>query len=152
MTTVLMPLPERHAQDHWMKFARCQDHPEPNLWFPEQGSVLAAAKAKAVCRVCPVRVPCLVWAVKHEGRGAHRSQRYGIWGGTTAAERHGIVRKLRNVEMAAWAPVLVGMFAELDADFERQRVESLARKTRIESTREWNGPPWAPLDKTGDDA
>lgn len=35
--------------------------------------------AKAICRVCPVRVPCLEHALAVED--------FGVWGGTTAAER-----------------------------------------------------------------
>ena len=38
------------------------------------------AKAKAVCRLCPVRVRCLDYALRN-------SIRYGIWGGLGGEER-----------------------------------------------------------------
>lgn len=37
--------------------------------------------AKAVCRSCPVMAQCLNWALTV-------GEPYGIWGGTTPAERH----------------------------------------------------------------
>lgn len=44
---------------------------------------------RAMCAACPVRTPCVEDALRHEG-DASRHLRFGIWGGTTPAERHAI--------------------------------------------------------------
>jgi WhiB family redox-sensing transcriptional regulator len=45
------------------------------------------ARAKSVCLRCPVRNPCLDWALRV-------GEPYGVWGGLTADER----RRLRAAE------------------------------------------------------
>jgi WhiB family redox-sensing transcriptional regulator len=60
--------------------AACTEVGDPNLWFPEQGDTNKAAKAKQVCRGCPVREQCLTWALTTNERG-------GIWGGLGEVER-----------------------------------------------------------------
>jgi len=72
----------------WRDDAACR-HLDPELFFPI--SALGAAlpqieAAKQVCRHCPVRVPCLRWALD-------TGQDAGIWGGATEQER----RLLRQV-------------------------------------------------------
>ena len=52
--------------------AACASH-DPELWFSD--SPQDAAQAKAICRGCPERVPCLSGALR-------RRETYGIWGGT----------------------------------------------------------------------
>ncbi|MGP7998331.1 MAG: WhiB family transcriptional regulator [Streptosporangiaceae bacterium] len=42
-----------------------------------------AGQAKAICHACPVREPCLAWALSH-GISS------GVWGGTTDEERRAI--------------------------------------------------------------
>lgn len=110
MTAVLVP--DRHAMDDWVKYARCNGHPNVEWWFPPREGDYT--NARPICRGCPVRVPCLVQGIKQEGLGATRSQRHGMQGGTTPTERMGIARKLRTVALAAWGPVLVGILADLD--------------------------------------
>lgn len=107
-------LPDRHAADHWQRFGACIDHPDPDLWFLERGRG-GYDTARAVCHDCPVRVPCLIQGIKSEGVDATASQRYGMWGGTTPAERQRVMRALREEPMAAWAPVAVDLLAKLDA-------------------------------------
>lgn len=66
----------------WRALAACLDA-DPDLFFPAstEGPVATqAAEAKRVCRACPVRVPCLDWALLH-------SLGYGIWGETDPGER-----------------------------------------------------------------
>jgi WhiB family transcriptional regulator, redox-sensing transcriptional regulator len=43
----------------------------------------AEADAKAVCRTCPVRVPCLDFAMA-------TNQDAGVWGGTSEEERRAL--------------------------------------------------------------
>ncbi|NKR53085.1 WhiB family transcriptional regulator [Rhodococcus hoagii] len=57
----------------------------PDLFFPEQRETAKAAKALQMCRSCPVRTQCLDLAIR-------RREKFGIWGGTTPAERERIRR------------------------------------------------------------
>ena len=82
--------------------AACNGHPT-DWWYPigstaeevELGSKRTlkeaeqdAAKAKALCKVCPVCQDCLDYSVDY---GEH----YGIWGGLSARKR-GTIRKHRK--------------------------------------------------------
>lgn len=51
---------------------------EPDSFFPEKGG--STRKAKAVCRGCPLAVPCLEYAIDH-------GERFGVWGGLSERER-----------------------------------------------------------------
>jgi WhiB family redox-sensing transcriptional regulator len=56
---------------------------DPELWFPDfpgNGAKKAQAKAIQICWTCPLRRPCLQFAIESE-------QRFGVWGGTTPAQR-----------------------------------------------------------------
>jgi WhiB family redox-sensing transcriptional regulator len=57
---------------------------DPDLFFPLSATGRPAAKqaerASRVCAGCPVRQPCLDFAMKH-------AEMDGIWGGTTLEER-----------------------------------------------------------------
>jgi WhiB family redox-sensing transcriptional regulator len=66
----------------WRDHAACQDV-DPELFFPIGTSgpaLLQVNEAKQVCRACPVRRPCLRWALE-------RGEDAGVWGGTTEDER-----------------------------------------------------------------
>ena len=78
----------------WRAQAACQfgDH---ELFFPpeeEQGEYfrLRVSLAKRICRDCPVRRQCAGYALATD-------ERYGVWGGLTAAER---ARRLRRRAVA----------------------------------------------------
>jgi WhiB family redox-sensing transcriptional regulator len=64
----------------WMARAQCHGE-DRSLFFPSVGT--NAAKAKALCAICPVRQPCLDYA-------ATDCEIAGIWGGTTERERRGM--------------------------------------------------------------
>lgn len=69
----------------WRLHAAC-DGEDPDLFFPvgtAGPAVAQAEQAKRVCEGCPVRQPCLDWAMTVPGLE-------GVWGGTTEAERRGI--------------------------------------------------------------
>lgn len=53
---------------------------DPELFHPHPGRKDVAASAKAICAACPVRTPCLAYALADPSVG-------GIWGGTTERER-----------------------------------------------------------------
>lgn len=58
-----------------------------NLFYPER-SHAEAAKAKAVCRECPVRTECLNESIAN-------NEKFGIWGGMDTLERTKEARKRR---------------------------------------------------------
>jgi len=80
----------------WLEAAACQDC-DPDLFFPDgrAGPALRQVEdAKEICRACPVQVPCLAWALEH-GVG------FGVWGGTTEAERRALRRPAQRNEPSA---------------------------------------------------
>lgn len=72
----------------------CRDVPNPDLFFPIDGDEVGVARAKQLCARCPVRVTCLRLAIV-------RRERYGVFGGMTAAERRAIERQLTVAAVAA---------------------------------------------------
>ena len=71
----------------WSDSAACRHH-DPELFFPEGTAGPArreSDQAKQVCQACPVRTPCLDFALRY-------GHAFGIWGGTTEGERRGIRR------------------------------------------------------------
>lgn len=74
--------------DDWRDDAACRDE-DPDLFFPigtTGPALMQEAEAKAVCGRCPVREPCLRWAVE-------AGQDLGIWGGTNETERRRLKRR-----------------------------------------------------------
>ena len=71
--------PARFAA-RWRELAACRGA-ELNLFFPERGE--SAGPARRVCSACPVREPCLDYAISN--RIVH-----GIWGGLTERERRAL--------------------------------------------------------------
>lgn len=71
----------------WMERALCKGA-DPELFFPEQGEDGKTAMALRICRRCPVRVNCLIWALR-------TGQDYGIYGGKTPRQRKWLLRKRR---------------------------------------------------------
>ncbi len=72
----------------------CADH-NPELFFPDQLGRPAAngrdnpqvVVARAVCAGCPVQQACLQVALAN-------GEDYGVWGGTTPAERRELLSRL----------------------------------------------------------
>ena len=76
----------------WRDRAACL-HANPDLFFPVSATGPALRQvdqAKRICRACPVRTPCLAWALAN-------SVPSGVWGGTTEEER----RVIRRVGLTA---------------------------------------------------
>ena len=63
--------------DDWQQHAKCLDH-NPDLFFCEVDDAESNKKAVKICMDCPVRGFCL-----EEGW----TNKWGIWGSFTAAER-----------------------------------------------------------------
>jgi hypothetical protein len=67
---------------------------EPHRFYPEDNWDMGGALE--ICRVCPIRVECGEYAMKHE--------LHGTWGGLTAGRRTKIRREQRKAAAAAeWA-------------------------------------------------
>jgi WhiB family redox-sensing transcriptional regulator len=78
----------------WRSAALCAQT-DPELFFPEKGG--SPAPALRVCRVCPVRLPCLAFALAGD-------ERHGVWGGLSERERRR-VRRRGLARAASTAPV-----------------------------------------------
>jgi WhiB family redox-sensing transcriptional regulator len=72
--------------DSWRDLAACIDT-DQRMFFPAQGD--ANRLARQMCASCPVRIPCLDYAVDNH-------EEFGIWGGTTPRERQAIRRRKRG--------------------------------------------------------
>lgn len=69
----------------WRVLANCQGV-DPDLFFIERGE--SSSPAKAVCRACLVREPCLEYALTN-------CEKFGVWGGLSERERRRM-RQERN--------------------------------------------------------
>lgn len=76
--------PDAHTR--WQDFARCREF-DGDLWFMEPGES-GYGQAKAICAQCPVRHPCLEYALSIETR----SLAHGVYGGLAPEERKAILR------------------------------------------------------------
>ncbi|MCX4967767.1 WhiB family transcriptional regulator [Streptomyces sp. NBC_00654] len=77
--------------ENWRMGAACREE-DPDLFFPigSTGPALVqTADAKAVCASCPVREPCLRWALEN-------GQDSGVWGGLGEDERRALKRRTRR--------------------------------------------------------
>jgi WhiB family redox-sensing transcriptional regulator len=72
----------------WRKRAACRGL-DAEVFYPDTEDDVDASEAKAVCEDCPVRQPCLEYALAHR-------EREGVWGGATERERRRIVRQRRK--------------------------------------------------------
>ncbi|QIJ60918.1 WhiB family transcriptional regulator [Streptomyces sp. JB150] len=76
---------------NWRERAECRNE-DPDLFFPIGTSgpaLMQTEQAKAVCRRCPVREPCLQWALDTD-------QSIGVWGGTGETERRALKRRANS--------------------------------------------------------
>lgn len=73
----------------WMARAACRGTATPDDWFPDQGGRAMTAKARAVCRGCPVQRECHAYAERGK-------ERHGVWAGRA---RRG---KRARSDAAAW--------------------------------------------------
>jgi WhiB family transcriptional regulator, redox-sensing transcriptional regulator len=76
----------------WQDLAACRGT-DTDRFFPISYKGRSAADidvAVRICRSCPVRQPCLAYALS-------TAQTYGIWGGTTERQRKLLRRRRTNV-------------------------------------------------------
>ena len=79
-----------HMDTTWMAHGNCNNHP-PAVFFPSDG--VGVEVAKEICASCPVKEPCLEYAIEH--RVDH-----GVWGGASERQRRRII-KARRVALAS---------------------------------------------------
>ena len=70
----------------WRQRAACRGV-EPDVFYPVSDE--EAEEAKAICDECPVRQPCLEYAISNR-------EKDGVWGGATERERRRIIRQRRK--------------------------------------------------------
>ncbi len=70
----------------WRQHSACKGV-DPDIFYPV--SEEEAEVAKAVCGQCPVRQPCLEFALTTR-------ERDGVWGGATEKERRRMLRQRRK--------------------------------------------------------
>ena len=79
----------QRIDDVWQLRAACRG-PQSTVFFPpstfERKDEKAAreSRAKDICRTCPVKGPCLDYALNIK-------ENHGIWGGLSEAERRNLV-------------------------------------------------------------
>ena len=72
----------------WRHEAICR-HEDPEIFFPvgNTGPALQQIEeAKKICNRCPVKEPCLAWALES-------GQDSGVWGGLSEDERRAMKRR-----------------------------------------------------------
>ena len=70
----------------WRQQAACRGI-DPEVFYPDGEE--RARGAKAICVSCPVRQPCLEWALA-------TPERQGVWGGCDERDRRRILRQTRR--------------------------------------------------------
>lgn len=81
-----------NVDDPWAG-AACREPGVSATWFfPEPGGRGDVKRAMACCRRCPLRRPCLTYALSVEAR-LPKSSRHGIFAGTTPNERERIAER-----------------------------------------------------------
>lgn len=71
--------------NEWMAQGKCREM-DPAVFFPSDG--VGVQVAQRICAECPVRVPCLEYALVN--RIDH-----GVWGGASERERRRLLRQRR---------------------------------------------------------
>lgn len=74
----------------WMEDGECRKHLS-ETFFPRDGTGVAIATG--ICARCPVKEPCLEYALYHHIK-------HGVWGGTSERERRRIARRRHSLSLA----------------------------------------------------
>ena len=80
----------------WRDAGYCRDK-DPNLFYPlgrGRAAIDQIEVAKAYCRGCPSREPCLAYALAS-------GQLLGVWGGTSPEERRVLLGRGRRARVAS---------------------------------------------------
>ena len=80
---------DSYALDVWQARAACRG-PHASVFFPppqferKDEKLARETQAKAICATCPVREPCLAYALRIR-------EPHGIWGGMSESERRPLI-------------------------------------------------------------
>lgn len=88
-----MPIKEErshHMNMSWRQRGACRGL-DPDIFYPLDED--EPDEAKAICAICPVREPCLEFALSSR-------EAEGVWGGATARERRRMIRQRRKTAAA----------------------------------------------------
>ncbi len=77
------------TDETWMADASCR-HSSPDLFFPGEDQA-AMNEAKRICAACPVKQPCLDYALDN-------IIKHGVWGGLSEKQRRAIRKTRKTVE------------------------------------------------------
>ena len=91
-----------YQDTEWMKNARCNGYPDPDLWHYESShmkderelSAWRIAEAKLICGECPVKAQCLEMGLQEENLITYNLIDGSIWGGLMLGERLNIRDKV----------------------------------------------------------
>jgi WhiB family redox-sensing transcriptional regulator len=72
----------------WRQQAECRGL-DSEIFYPTSEDDDAAAEAKVICAMCPVREPCLEHALTAR-------EKHGVWGGLDERERRRVLRRRRQ--------------------------------------------------------
>ena len=75
----------------WMADGKCRELP-PETFFPTDG--VGVEIARRVCANCPVKEPCLEYALLHRIE-------HGAWGGHSERSRRRILRARRDLQVVS---------------------------------------------------
>lgn len=78
------PGDEQGRPNAWVEEAVCSTI-DPELFFPDRSNHQGYREARKICQSCPVAQQCLEDAMRFEAGAS--SHRFGMYGGTTPAER-----------------------------------------------------------------
>lgn len=77
------------VRGEWKEHGTCRQT-DAELWFAETSRRIHA-RAASICHDCPVRRPCLTWALVFD-------EDFGMWGGLVTSERRPLRRRLSRGE------------------------------------------------------
>ena len=94
-----MAMAEMDEQLDWQEDAACREYDNILFFGAEEGESelerqTRESHAKAICQNCPVKAPCLEFAME-------TNQKYGIWGGYTDKERSSLKRRRARARRAS---------------------------------------------------
>ena len=72
----------------WRTMGMCRGS-DAAIFYPMSDDDADAAEAKMICELCPVRQPCLEFALSTR-------EKHGVWGGLTERERRRVLRQRRK--------------------------------------------------------
>jgi len=87
----------------WMKRAACRGKME--VMFPkEHKDITYIAAARALCRECPVKTPCLAYALQYPTADMH-----GVWAGLTSRQ---LAAKQKELGIKPVKPTLAQLWGD----------------------------------------